>query len=86
MKAKVLKRFRDKHTHAIYEPGQVIEATEERAEEITAALGDSYIEEVKEPKKDKDSKGKEKPVEEQPEPEKSEKKQPEPEPEKPKRK
>ena len=36
MKAKVVRRFRDKHTGEIYEQGQYIEVTAERAEEILA--------------------------------------------------
>lgn len=34
MKAKVLKKFKDKYSGKIYKPGTVIEVTEERFEEI----------------------------------------------------
>ena len=46
MKAKVLKRFKDKHTGEVYKAGQVITVTKKRFAEIlkTAPL----VEEVKE--------------------------------------
>lgn len=59
MKVKVLKPFRDKYTKEIYKKGSIIEVTEERAAEITAALGDGYIKKVQEKEPAKSAKGKE---------------------------
>jgi hypothetical protein len=47
MKAKVLKKFKDKYSGKIYKPGTVIEVTEERFEEIRNA-DKSLIEAVEE--------------------------------------
>lgn len=46
MKAKVLKRFKDKHTGEIYEKDQVITVTKKRFAEILKT--DVLVEEVKE--------------------------------------
>jgi hypothetical protein len=52
MKVKVKSTFIDKHTNEKYEPGKVIEITEERYDEITA-VGD-LVAPVKETKKKED--------------------------------
>jgi len=58
MKYTVKKRFRDKETREIYEPKQVIELTKKRVAEVTAALGDGYIAEVKDEKPKESGKSK----------------------------
>ena len=47
MKAKVLKRFKDKHTGEVYRPGAIITVTKKRFAEIlqTAKLVEEYTEE-----------------------------------------
>lgn len=45
MKAKVLKRFKDKHNGKIYEPGDIITISKKRFNEILEA--DVLVEEVK---------------------------------------
>lgn len=45
MKAKVLKKFRDKHTGEIHNPGDVIKISKKRYEEIMTV--GNYVEEVK---------------------------------------
>lgn len=47
MKAKVLKKFKDKYSGKIYKPGTVIEVTEERFEEIRNT-DESFVEAVEE--------------------------------------
>lgn len=49
MKAKVLKKFRDKHTFEIHAVGEILNITKERYEEILTS--GKFVEEVKEPKK-----------------------------------
>lgn len=52
MKAKVVQKFRDKHTKEVYEPGQVLEVTKKRFEEMNSTSHGVFVEEVKEePKK-----------------------------------
>lgn len=53
MKVKVIKPFRDKHTKVIYNPGQDIEVTRERYEELTSAASGPFVQAVSEsaPKK-----------------------------------
>lgn len=61
MKAKVVKRFKDKYTGEIYEKGKYINVTEERAEEIleTAPLIIPVVEkESEEPKATEETKPK----------------------------
>lgn len=45
MKAKVLKRFKDKHNNKIYEPGEIITISKKRFNEILEV--DVLVEEVK---------------------------------------
>lgn len=47
MKVRVIKRFRDKHTRAIHEIGDVFDVTNKRAKEINSAPGAPFVEEVK---------------------------------------
>jgi hypothetical protein len=51
MRVKVLKRFRDKHTHEYHEVGKVLVISKERYEEICAV--DNTLVEVKETAKKK---------------------------------
>lgn len=53
MKAKVLKKFKDKHTGKLHEVGNIIIISKERYAEILTV--DKLVEEVKEPKKEKDA-------------------------------
>lgn len=53
MKAKVIKRFRDKHSGKYYKVGEVILISKERFEEIQKV--DNLVEEVKETKKAKNA-------------------------------
>lgn len=46
MKAKVTKAFKDKHTKVIYQPGQEIEVTKERFEELSSAALGPFVEPV----------------------------------------
>jgi hypothetical protein len=48
MKAKVLKKFKDKHTGKIYEPGDIITVSKKRFAEIleTAPLVEEFTEET----------------------------------------
>ena len=50
MKVKVIKPFRDKHTKVIYNPGQDIEVTQERYEELTSAASGPFVQAIGEPK------------------------------------
>lgn len=50
MKAKVLKRFRDKHNGKIYEPNDIITVTKKRFAEILTV--DKLVEEVVEKEKE----------------------------------
>ena len=50
MKAVALKTFRDKHTGAVFAPGEVLSLDRERFSDIREKLGDSYIAEIAEPK------------------------------------
>lgn len=49
MKAAVLKSFRDKHTGAVYAPGEVLTLERERFAEIREKLGNAYIAEIVDP-------------------------------------
>ena len=53
MKAKVLKRFRDKYSGKYYKAGEVIVISKERFEEILKV--DNLVEEVKDAKKAKNT-------------------------------
>jgi hypothetical protein len=46
MKAKVLKRFKDKHNGKVYEPGEIITISKKRFNEILEV--DVLVEEIKE--------------------------------------
>ncbi len=50
MKARVLKKFRDKYTGKVYEPGTVLTVSRKRFGEIVKALGPGWIEAVPEDK------------------------------------
>ena len=53
MKARVLNRFRDKHTCEIHEPGKILTISRERFEEILTVA--PLVEEITEPKKKKEA-------------------------------
>ena len=53
MKAKVIKRFRDKYSGKIHEAGDIIGITKERFEEINKVA--PLVEKVEEPKKAKNT-------------------------------
>jgi hypothetical protein len=46
MKAKVLRKFRDKYTKEIYETGQIIDITHERYEEINSTAHGVLVQSV----------------------------------------
>ena len=46
MKAKVLRKFRDKYTKEIYETGQIIDITHERYEEINSTAHGVLVEAI----------------------------------------
>lgn len=48
MKAKVVKKFRDKNTKEIYEVGQEIKVTKKRFEEMNSTSFGVLVEEIKE--------------------------------------
>lgn len=48
MKAKVLRKFRDKYTKEIYETGQIIDITHERYEEINSTAHGILVEKLDE--------------------------------------
>jgi len=50
MKVRVIKPFKDKHTKVIYNPGQDIEVTRERFEELTSAASGPFVQAIGEPK------------------------------------
>jgi len=49
MKVRVIKPFKDKYTKVIYNPGQDIEVTRERYEELISAASGPFVEQVKDP-------------------------------------
>ena len=52
MRVKVVRPFKDKHTKVICNPGQDIEVTQERYEELTSAASGPFVQaigELKEP-------------------------------------
>lgn len=46
MEVLILKRFRDKNTHRVYEPGETVTLTKKRVTEITKKLGEGFITEA----------------------------------------
>jgi hypothetical protein len=50
MKAKVIKPFKDKRTKVTCNPGQDIEVTQERYEELTSAASGPFVQAIGEPK------------------------------------
>ena len=52
MKAKVTKAFKDKHTKVIYQPGQEIEVTKERFEELTSSALGPVVEAMEQDRKE----------------------------------
>ena len=48
MKAKVLRKFRDKYTKEIYETGQIIDITHERYEEINSTAHGVLVKAIEE--------------------------------------
>lgn len=52
MKAKVTKAFKDKHTKVIYQPGQEIEVTKERFEELTSSALGPFVEAMEQDRKE----------------------------------
>jgi len=51
MKAKVIKAYRDKITKRIHKPGEEIEVTKKRFEEINSTKHGIFLEEIAEPQK-----------------------------------
>ena len=51
MKVKVINLFRDKYTNLLHEPGQELEITDKRFEEINSTSYGIFVEEIKETKK-----------------------------------
>lgn len=52
MRVKVVKPFKDKYTKAIYNPGQDIEVTQERYEELTSAALGPFVEAMEQDRKE----------------------------------
>lgn len=52
MKVKVIKPFKDKYTKVIYNPGQDIEVTQERYEELTSAALGPFVEAMEQDRKE----------------------------------
>ena len=50
MRVKVVRPFKDKRTKVIYNPGQDIEVTQERYEELTSAASGPFVQAIGEPK------------------------------------
>ena len=50
MKVRVIKPFKDKRTKVICNPGQDIEVTRERFEELTSAASGPFVQAIGEPK------------------------------------
>lgn len=53
MKAKVIKKFRDKYTNLIHDPNEEIEITKERFEEINSTSFGIFVKEIAEKEKSK---------------------------------
>lgn len=53
MKVKAVQKFRDKYTKDVYEPGQVLEVTKKRFEEMNSTKHGVFVEEIKEEPKTK---------------------------------
>ena len=53
MKAKVIMSFKDKNTKEIYQPGQEIEVTKERFEDLTSTAQGPFLEKANKAKKQK---------------------------------
>ena len=51
MKAKVIKAYRDKLTKRIHKPGEEVELTKKRFEEINSTKHGAFLEEIAEPEK-----------------------------------
>lgn len=49
MRVKVVRPFKDKRTKVIYNPGQDIEVTQERYEELTSAASGPFVQAIGEP-------------------------------------
>jgi len=49
MRVKVVRPFKDKHTKVICNPGQDIEVTQERYEELTSAASGPFVQAIGEP-------------------------------------
>lgn len=56
MKAKVVQKFRDKHTKEVYEPGQVLEVTKKRFDEMNSTSHGVFVEKIKEEPKQQEKK------------------------------
>ncbi len=53
MKAKVIKRYRDKNTKRIYKPGEVVDVSKKRFDEINSTKYGVFLEEIIEQKEEK---------------------------------
>ena len=53
MKAKVIKRYRDKNTKRIYKPGEVVDVSKKRFVEINSTKYGVFLEEIIEQKEEK---------------------------------
>ncbi|HPO77626.1 MAG TPA: hypothetical protein PLI23_10720 [Thermoclostridium caenicola] len=52
MRVRVILPFKDKHTKKVYQPGQAIEVTEERYEELASAALGPFVETVEQGRKE----------------------------------
>lgn len=53
MKAKVIKRYRDKNTKRIHKPGEVVDVSKNRFDEINSTKYGVFLEEIIEQKEEK---------------------------------
>ena len=53
MKAKVIKRYRDKNTKRIHKPGEVVDVSKKRFDEINSTKYGVFLEEIIEQKEEK---------------------------------
>ena len=52
MRVRVILPFKDKHTKKVYQPGQAIEVTEERYEELASAALGPFVEAMEQDRKE----------------------------------
>lgn len=49
MEVKIVKKFRDKHTKRVYEPGETVTMTKTRFKEVIKNLGEGFVAEATPP-------------------------------------